>query len=127
MKIKNNFGRTKRGRKLKKHLDALIECQDNTYDEMSKIEEQHLDISDNDEPERYISNLPIECLEDSCKFASKKNIRNRLSDFRKRTELRKRWDKKGEQIDKLDEAIYLAEIEFTIANINYLIEKTENL
>ena len=126
MRRLSNFGRTKQGKLLKKHLTTLMDCQDNAYDELTRIEEQHIDLSaaNINEYENYITAFPIESLYDSCRFDAKKPIRNRLGDLKLRTLLRKKWYKKDYQLDKIDLSVYLAEIEFTIASINHLIKKT---
>lgn len=124
---KISFGRSKVSKERKKHLASLRKCYNDTYDEITNIQEQHLDLGLKDwsQVEDYFTSLPIESLEESCQFNAQKLFTFRLKDLHKRAELSKKWDRKSKQLDKLDDAIYLAELDVVISNIQDLLKKVD--
>lgn len=121
------FGRTKACKERKKHLMSLRKCYDNVYDEITRIQEEFLNLGPKNwqEAERHFKGLPIDSLAESCQFDLKKSFKLTLIDMNKCSELSKREAIKAKQLDKLDDAIYLAELDVVISNIKDLLKKVD--
>lgn len=124
---KITFGRVPEVKNKQNHLKDLLDQRFEIEECIENIVDDYNSLSATDEnADSWLERLPINSLSELQNFAAGKKKESNLEILRLRSQLRKDKDKQFESLKKVDDLIYIGEIDILMAKLNHLIKKIDS-